>query len=83
MSSSDRFYNAELDKKKLMDYGMLYGVEMEAAGLYALAAQHKKEALAILTCSDHLLTDWEEQPAQEREQTFNDMMEIALETVRA
>ena len=79
--SSDRFYNAELDKKKLMDYGMLC-VEMEAAGLYALAAQHKKEALAILTISDHLLTG-EETTAQEREQTFNDMMEIALETVRA
>ena len=79
--SSDRFYNAELDKKKLMDYGMLC-VEMEAAGLYALASQHKKEALAILTISDHLLTG-EETTAQEREQTFNDMMEIALETVRA
>ena len=55
---------------------------MEAAGLDALAAEHKKEALAILTIRDHLLTG-EETTAQEREQTFNDMMEIALETVRA
>ena len=74
-------FDFKLDKKKLMDYGMLC-VEMEAAGLYALAAQHKKEALAILTISDHLLTG-EETTAQEREQTFNDMMEIALETVRS
>lgn len=77
--SSDRFYNAELDKMKLAEYGVL-AIEMEAAGLYALAAQHKKEALAIVTISDHILTG-EETTAQEREQTFNEMMEIALDTV--
>ena len=53
---------------------------MEAAGLYALAAQHKKQALAIVTISDHILTG-EETTAEEREKTFNEMMEIALETV--
>lgn len=77
--SSDRFYNAELNKQKLQEYGVL-AVEMEAAGLYALAAQHKKKALAIVTISDHILTG-EETTAEEREKTFNEMMEIALETV--
>ena len=77
--SSDRFYNAELNKQKLQEYGVL-AIEMEAAGLYGLAAQHKKQALAIVTISDHILTG-EETTAEEREKTFNEMMEIALETV--
>lgn len=77
--SSDRFYNAELNKQKLQEYGVL-AIEMEAAGLYALAAQYKKQALAIVTISDHILTG-EETTAEEREKTFNEMMEIALETV--
>lgn len=77
--SSDRFYNAELNTKKLADYGVL-AVEMEAAGLYALGAQHGVKTLAMVTISDHLITG-EETTAQEREQTFTAMMEIALETV--
>lgn len=76
--SADRFYNEELDKKKLARYGVM-AVEMEAAGLYTLAAKHNKRALAILTISDHLLTG-EETTSQERERTFDDMMVIALET---
>ncbi|WP_192986997.1 purine-nucleoside phosphorylase [Carnobacterium mobile] len=75
--SADRFYNEELDKKKLADYGVL-AVEMEAAGLYTLAAKYNRKALAILTISDHLLTG-EETSSQERERTFNDMMIVALE----
>lgn len=76
--SADRFYNEELDKKKLADYGVL-AVEMEAAGLYTLAAKYNKKALALLTISDHLLTG-EQTTAEERERTFDDMMIIALET---
>lgn len=79
--SSDRFYNEELDKQKLADYGVL-AVEMEAAGLYALANKYQRQALAICTISDQILTG-EETSAQEREQTFTDMMEVALETVVA
>lgn len=75
--SADRFYNEELDKQKLADYGIL-AVEMEAAGLYSLAAKHNKRALALLTISDHLLTG-EETTSEERQTTFNDMMIIALE----
>lgn len=77
--SSDRFYNAELNTQKLADYGVL-AVEMEAAGLYALGAQHNVKTLAMVTISDHLITG-EETTALEREQTFTAMMEIALETV--
>ncbi len=76
--SADRFYNEELDKKKLADYGVM-AVEMEAAGLYLLAAKYNKKALALLTISDHLLTG-EETTSEERERTFDDMMIIALET---
>ncbi|MBR7928315.1 purine-nucleoside phosphorylase [Aerococcaceae bacterium zg-ZUI334] len=76
--SSDRFYNEEMDKAKLARYGVL-AVEMEAAGIYAVAAKHNRRALAMCTISDHLLTG-EETTAQEREQTFTQMMEIALET---
>ncbi len=76
--SADRFYNQELDKQKLADYGVM-AVEMEAAGLYSLAAKYNKRALALLTISDHLLTG-EETTAEERQTTFNDMMIIALET---
>lgn len=76
--SADRFYNEELDKQKLARYGVM-AVEMEAAGLYTLAAKHNKKALAILTISDHLLTG-EETTSEEREKTFDEMMHIALET---
>lgn len=76
--SSDRFYNEELNKEKLIQYGVL-AVEMEAAGLYAVANKYGRKALTLCTISDHLLTG-EETSAREREQTFTDMMEIALET---
>jgi len=77
--SSDRFYNEELDKQKLADYGVL-AVEMEAAGLYLLAAKYNRKALALLTISDHILTG-EETTAEERETTFDDMMLVALESI--
>lgn len=76
--SSDVFYSADSevnDKWKRM--GVLC-VEMEAAGLYMNAAYAGKKALAILTISDHLYTG-ECLTAEERQNTFNDMMEIALE----
>ncbi|MFS7422001.1 purine-nucleoside phosphorylase [Carnobacterium maltaromaticum] len=76
--SADRFYNAELDKVKLANYGIL-AVEMEAAGLYSLAAKYNRKALAILTISDHIFTG-EETSSDERERTFTDMMIVALET---
>jgi purine-nucleoside phosphorylase len=76
--SSDSFYNpraAELTKP-LVDHGVL-AVEMEASGLYTLAASYGRRALAICTVSDHVVTG-EETTAAEREQTFGAMVEIAL-----
>ncbi|MBP5751051.1 MAG: purine-nucleoside phosphorylase, partial [Firmicutes bacterium] len=53
-------------------------VEMEAAALYMNAARAGKRALAICTISDHILTG-EATTAEERQTTFHDMMEVALE----
>lgn len=79
--SADRFYNEELDKKKLANYGVL-GVEMEAAALYTIAQKYGRHALAVLTVSDHIFTG-EETTAKERQTTFNDMIEVALATALA
>jgi purine-nucleoside phosphorylase len=53
------------------------GVEMKASALYTLAARHGRRALAICTVSDHIVTG-EETTSLEREQTFGEMIEIAL-----
>jgi purine-nucleoside phosphorylase len=56
-------------------------VEMEAAGLYGVAAEKGARALTIATVSDHVRTGEATSP-EERQQTFDDMVDIALETVR-
>lgn len=77
--TSDMFYRDDKSiVQKLMDYGVM-AVEMETTALYTLAAKYGVNALTILTVSDHLLTG-EETTSQERQTTFNDMMEVALET---
>ena len=62
---------------RMVEYGVL-AVEMEASALYTLAAQYGRQALAICTVSDHLVTG-EETTSQEREQTFGQMVEVALD----
>ncbi|MFV0248062.1 MAG: purine-nucleoside phosphorylase [Tenacibaculum sp.] len=75
--SSDEFYEDEFDNfQKWADYGVLC-VEMETAGLYTVAAKYKVNALSILTISDSLVTG-KRTSAEEREQTFKDMIDIAL-----
>lgn len=78
--TSDSFYrdNGLELLGKLADYQVL-GVEMEATALYTLAAKFNRQALAILTVSDHVLTG-EETSAEERQTTFNEMIEVALDT---
>ncbi|MEK5165198.1 purine-nucleoside phosphorylase [Paenibacillus sp. FSL R5-0527] len=77
--SSDMFYRDDTTVTKLlMKYGVL-GVEMETTALYTLAAKYGVNALTILTVSDHLLTG-EETTAEERQTTFKQMMEVALDT---
>ena len=77
--SSDIFYNANpAAREKWTKMGVL-GVEMEAAALYMNAAHAGKRALAICTVSDHLLTG-EATTALERQNSFTEMMEAALNT---
>ena len=77
--TSDEFYNDNSDYyKKWADFGVL-AVEMETAGLYILAAKYKAKALSILTISDSLVSP-EITSAEEREKTFSEMIELALET---
>ena len=75
--SSDVFYNADPNfNQKWIEMGIL-GVEMEAAALYMNAAKAGKRALAICTVSDHILTG-EALDAEARQNTFTDMMRVAL-----
>lgn len=80
--SSDVFYSERPDLDEQMVRHGILGVEMEAAELYTLAARHGRRALAVLTVSDHLHTG-EALHAQDREKTFGDMVEIALEAAFA
>lgn len=75
--TADMFYNDNADHELWANYGML-AIEMETAALYTLAAKYDRKALAVLTVSDHILTG-EETTAAERQSTFNDMIEVALE----
>ena len=75
--SGDSFYSPRPELvQPLVDHGVL-AVEMEACGLYTLAASYGRKALAICTVSDHVVTG-EETTSQEREQTFAPMVDIAL-----
>ncbi len=75
--TADSFYNDHAEHEKWARYGIL-AVEMETAALYTLAAKYGRQALSVLTVSDHILTG-EETTAEERQTTFNDMIEVSLE----
>jgi len=78
--SADLFYTPNFEMFAQMEkYGIL-AVEMEAAGLYGVAAEYGKKALTVLTVSDHIKTG-EQTTAQERESTFKEMMELTLDSV--
>ncbi|MBA2531067.1 MAG: purine-nucleoside phosphorylase [Nocardioidaceae bacterium] len=80
--STDSFYSPRPELVDLLVAHGVVAVEMEANALYTLAAQYRRRALAICTVSDHLVTG-EETTADEREQTFGQMVEIALESMLA
>ncbi|MEM7752178.1 MAG: purine-nucleoside phosphorylase [Pseudomonadota bacterium] len=80
--SSDVFYDERPDLNQQMTRHGILGVEMEAAELYTLAARYGRRALAVLTVSDHLLTG-EALPSADRETSFGDMVEIALQAAFA
>lgn len=76
--STDEFYHDDPDYWKIWaQYGVL-ALEMESAGLYTTAAKFGCQALTMLTVSDSLVTG-EELSAKERETSFREMIEIALE----
>ncbi|MDR0377906.1 MAG: purine-nucleoside phosphorylase [Spirochaetaceae bacterium] len=77
--SSDMFYTEDPDEWKLWAKFGCIAVEMESAELYTLAAKYGREALTLLTVSDNLVTR-EVTTAEERQQTFNQMIELALAT---
>ena len=85
--SSDAFYGDHEGVPEGLDanYGWrkmgVMAVEMEAAALYMNAARYGKNALCICTISDHLLTG-EQTTSEERQNSFTQMMEVALETAR-
>ena len=80
--SADLFYTPDTDMFETMAKYNVYGIEMEAAGIFPIAAENDAEALAICTVSDdipnakHLTSD-------ERATTFDEMIRIALDTVAA
>lgn len=77
--TSDTFYSANpLDSEKWKAMGVL-AVEMETAALYMNAHYAKKNALAVCTISDCIGTD-KEMTAQQRQNSFTQMIELALET---
>lgn len=76
--SSDTFYDDNKEANELWRKMNVMAVEMEAAALYMNAARANKKALCLLTISDHVFTG-ESLSAEDRQLTFREMMEIALE----
>lgn len=74
--STDNFYGDIENYKLWASHGVL-AAEMETSGLYSIAARKGVNALSILTVSDSLVTG-ESTSSEEREKSFNQMMEIAL-----
>jgi purine-nucleoside phosphorylase len=79
--SADLFYNPDPDAFTRMESMGVLAVEMEAAGLYGVAAEHGGRALTICTVSDHVKTG-EATTSEERQSTFDEMVGIALEAIR-
>ena len=78
--SADLFYTADESMLDTMERYNILGLEMEAAGMYALAAEHGVDALAICTVSDDIRSG-AALTSEERASTFDDMIKVALRTV--
>ena len=78
--SADLFYTPEPDIFDLMEKYNILGVDMEAAGLYGVAAEFGAKALTILTVSDHIRTG-EKTSAEERQTSFREMILVALDSL--
>jgi len=78
--SSDMFYTEDPEQWKLWARFGVLAVEMETAELYTLAAKYRCDALSVLTVSDHMATG-EATSAEDRERSFSDMIDIALDSI--
>ncbi|MCG3758345.1 purine-nucleoside phosphorylase [Vibrio cincinnatiensis] len=77
--SADLFYTPEPEIFETMKKLGILGVDMEAAGIYGVAADLGARALTILTVSDHILRG-EKLSSEDRQKSFHEMMQIALDT---
>lgn len=76
--SRDHFYlTPEGQVDRLAQYGVL-GVDMEAAAMYGVAAEFDKQALTVLTVSDHLLDHSQDMSAEDRETKFQGALKLAV-----
>ncbi|QCI20080.1 MAG: purine-nucleoside phosphorylase [Buchnera aphidicola (Brevicoryne brassicae)] len=78
--TTDSFYNNDEEMLKILKKYNILGVDMETAGIYGVASELKIKALSICTVSDHIIKK-ESIPSQDRESSFNDMINIALESI--
>ncbi|PKG37805.1 purine-nucleoside phosphorylase [Psychromonas sp. Urea-02u-13] len=76
--SADTFYTSEPEIFDVLEKYDILGVEMEAAGIYAVAVENGAKAMCILTVSDHIRTG-EKTTSDERQTSFNEMILIALD----
>ena len=79
--SADLFYTPLPEMFDRMEAMNIFGVEMEAAGLFGVCAEFNARGMAICTVSDHIRTG-ESTTSEEREKSFTEMMRIALEAAR-
>jgi len=79
--SADLFYTPKPEMFDTLTKYNVLGVEMEAAGIFPIAAEHGVESLAICTVSDDIRTG-DALSSEERQNTFDEMILVALETVR-
>ncbi len=80
--SADLFYTPDTDMFATMAKYNVFGIEMEAAGIFPIAAEHDAEALAICTVSDDI-PNGKHLTSEDRATTFDEMIGIALDTVVA
>ncbi|MBK5074110.1 purine-nucleoside phosphorylase [Budviciaceae bacterium CWB-B4] len=80
MFSADLFYNSDPQMFDVMEKYNILGIEMEAAGIYGVAAEYGAKALCICTVSDHIRTE-EALSSELRQTSFNQMVEIAMDSV--
>lgn len=79
--TSDLFYSPDTELLSTLEKMKVLAVEMEAAGLYGVAAEFGARALTVMTVSDHVMRG-EATSAEDRQTTFNDMIRLTLEAAR-